>query len=187
MQVVLVTYRPKGQRVNIPLQSKSVLIGRSPKCTVRIPSGSVSRQHCELIIEKDRIWVKDLGAANGTFVNGDEIKLVRALAGDVVCVGGVYFGIQVDGEPEDFPHIRPVGSKLAAGIEVVKSGWPTAGAGREETDAPMSEEMIAAMLEDEEDDEPASLDGLDQGPSGGDDSSPPPTTKGDSQGGGLPK
>ena len=168
MQVVLVTYRPKGQRVNIPLESKSVLIGRSPKCTVRIPSGNVSRQHCELIIEKDRIWVKDLGAANGTFLNGDKVKLVRALPGDIISVGGIYFGIQVDGDPEDFPHIRPVGSKLAAGLAAVKDSWPASGAGENDEDDSdgMSEDMIAAMLgdDDDDDDAPVSLNGRGKGP-----------------------
>lgn len=164
MQVVLVTYRPNGQRVNIPLRSKSVLIGRSPRCTVRIPSGSVSREHCELIIEKDRIWVKDLGAANGTYVNGDKIKLVRVLGGDVVGIGEAYFGIQVDGDPEDFPHIRPVGPKLAAGIDAVKSGWPAAGAGEGDKPDGLSDDMIAAMLDDEEEEKAVSLDELAKGP-----------------------
>jgi len=150
MQAMLVTYRPSGQRVNIPLRSRSVLIGRGPQCGVRIPSGSVSRQHCELVIENDRLWAKDLGSANGTFVDGDRITLVRVLAGNVLTVGAVHFGIQVDDEPAEFPQIRPTAPVAgAAGKDDEAAGGPA----RPQTEGENAlEAMISSILDEDEDD-----------------------------------
>jgi predicted component of type VI protein secretion system len=35
----------------------------------------VSRHHCLLAIDPPRVWVRDLGSLNGTFVNGEKISL----------------------------------------------------------------------------------------------------------------
>ncbi len=101
MKIALVTFKSNGKRVNIPLRSKTVTIGRGPKCQVRVPAASVSREHCELIIKNSEVRVKDLDSANGTFVNGDKVVEVQLGAGDLLRAGQINFMVQINGEPAE--------------------------------------------------------------------------------------
>jgi hypothetical protein len=53
------------------------VIGRADDCTISLPQDAefavVSRHHCLLDISPPAIRVRDLGSANGTFVNGRKI------------------------------------------------------------------------------------------------------------------
>jgi eukaryotic-like serine/threonine-protein kinase len=52
-------------------------IGRSGDCGLPLPNDpgdlTASRRHCELDIDEQDVWVRDLGSRNGTFVNGELI------------------------------------------------------------------------------------------------------------------
>jgi pSer/pThr/pTyr-binding forkhead associated (FHA) protein len=65
-------------------------IGRHDDCLIRIRSSQVSRRHCELHLDNDKLLLRDLGSSNGTFVNGKRVLGQQALnPGDVLTVGGV--------------------------------------------------------------------------------------------------
>ncbi len=49
------------------------IIGRSPDASVKVPSTMVSRKHCEIVRSGNQLVVRDLGSANGTFVNDERI------------------------------------------------------------------------------------------------------------------
>lgn len=53
---------------------KSLNIGRSDSNDVVLASPQVSRQHAKLNRIGDKIYVQDLGSANGTFVNGERVS-----------------------------------------------------------------------------------------------------------------
>ncbi|MFP4355242.1 MAG: ATP-binding protein [Phycisphaerae bacterium] len=63
------------------------LIGRGD-CQVELNDGTVSRRHCRLI-QRNRRWaLEDLGAANGTFLNGVKLRDVQFLnRGDQIRCG----------------------------------------------------------------------------------------------------
>ena len=50
--------------------------GRSRGADIEIPVDdlSVSKRHCRLIVENGRLFVRDLGSTNGTFVNGHPVS-----------------------------------------------------------------------------------------------------------------
>jgi eukaryotic-like serine/threonine-protein kinase len=52
-------------------------IGRSSDCRLPLPNDpgdlTASRRHCEIDIDEQDVWVRDLGSRNGTFVNGELI------------------------------------------------------------------------------------------------------------------
>src|SRR4051812_43062786 len=74
-------------------------IGRHDDCLIRIRSSQVSRRHCELFENEGRLFVRDLGSSNGTFVNGAKILGQQALnPGDVITVGGVALRLDADTE-----------------------------------------------------------------------------------------
>lgn len=94
MQVLLVeTGKNKGKRVKLP--DGESLVGRDEKCAVRIGSHEVSREHCLFRATPDRLFVRDLGSSNGTFVNGTAITEETELKpGDLVVVGPMGFRAQ---------------------------------------------------------------------------------------------
>lgn len=48
-------------------------IGRRPEATLRLPRHTVSGMHAEVYTRDNRLFVRDLGSTNGTFVNGIRI------------------------------------------------------------------------------------------------------------------
>jgi hypothetical protein len=64
------------------------LIGRAGDCHLRPGCPNVSRHHCALIAEGDRVRVRDLGSRNGTFVNEDQLVFEHDLTtGDKLTFG----------------------------------------------------------------------------------------------------
>ncbi|MGB7156560.1 MAG: FHA domain-containing protein [Tepidisphaeraceae bacterium] len=113
MQVVLVMFRPDGQRRSFSVVRDMTVIGRREDCDLRIPLGDVSRKHCRLIKDGDAIRVEDLGSSNGTYRNGQRIQQSEFAAGDTLQVGPIVFVLQIDGVPED-EELQPVTSAAGA-------------------------------------------------------------------------
>ena len=107
MQVVLVMFRPDGQRRSFSVVRDMTVIGRREDCDLRIPLGDVSRKHCRLIKDGDAVRVEDLGSSNGTYRNGARVQQSELEAGDTLQVGPVVFVLQVDGVPAD-EDLQPV-------------------------------------------------------------------------------
>ena len=62
MEVSLVMFKADGSRRDFPLAKERIVIGRKHDCDLRIPLTSVSREHCEIVLqEDDRVQLRDLG------------------------------------------------------------------------------------------------------------------------------
>src|SRR6187402_2285480 len=101
MQVVLVMFRPDGERRSLSVVRDLTVIGRREDCDLRIPLGDVSRKHCRVVRSGDVMSIEDLGSSNGTFVNGQRVQETVLAAGDTVQVGPVVFCVQIDGVPAE--------------------------------------------------------------------------------------
>ena len=76
----------------LKLKKGQFLIGRSDSCHLRPRSDAVSRKHCVLFIEDDKIRVRDLKSRNGTLVNGEKtVGDVVIKSGDRIVVGPLEF------------------------------------------------------------------------------------------------
>ena len=65
-------------------------VGRHPDSTVAIDEPFVSSEHAELSHADGRWWVRDLGSTNGTFVNGNRVRVPTGIRpGDIVQFGRV--------------------------------------------------------------------------------------------------
>ncbi|MCS6857809.1 MAG: GGDEF domain-containing protein [Deltaproteobacteria bacterium] len=76
----------------IPLNSESILIGRSSKCDVQIEQESVSRTHLRIQRLGGNYIATDLGSTNGTYIN--DVKIVGDVIlrdGDQIKVGQTIF------------------------------------------------------------------------------------------------
>lgn len=74
----------------IPLGCEPVVVGRIPPCALVLPGGSVSRQHCRFRIIGGQTEVADLGATNGTFIDGRRITEPTILQHGAVIQIGTY-------------------------------------------------------------------------------------------------
>ncbi len=102
MDVNLIALAANGTRKIIRLTDEVTTIGRQTDCSLHIPLGEISRQHCQVILEKNVVSVKDLGSSNGTFVNDQRIVQQDLKAGDVLSLAGAMtLAVQIDGLPAE--------------------------------------------------------------------------------------
>lgn len=71
----------------VDITSPEILLGRSHQCKVQFDNMEVSRLHAKLRLETDGFVLYDLGSANGTLVNGEEIQKRLLKDGDEIDVG----------------------------------------------------------------------------------------------------
>src|SRR6185369_1408035 len=69
------------------LSEQRTVIGRGPKVGIRLNDDGVSREHCELLHEGERVVLRDLGSTNGTFCNGARVDRRELVDGDKIMVG----------------------------------------------------------------------------------------------------
>jgi serine/threonine protein kinase len=81
------------------VHEKSVL-GRASECDIIVRAADVSKQHCQILVEADRVLIEDLGSANGTFVNDRPVQQARLHDGDHVRVADHEFQVHLE-PPED--------------------------------------------------------------------------------------
>jgi len=65
----------------------SISIGRDIENDLYINNLAVSRFHAKIYREGPKIIIKDLGSANGTYVNGKKIEWANINIGDIIMVG----------------------------------------------------------------------------------------------------
>lgn len=73
------------------LDSARLSLGRDPRCDLRFDSTAdteVSARHAEIVVENDRVMVRDANSTNGVYVNGTRVRGEQRLAdGDVIRLG----------------------------------------------------------------------------------------------------
>jgi pSer/pThr/pTyr-binding forkhead associated (FHA) protein len=76
------------------------IVGRGSECDVFVADGSISRRHAILTASVDKFVVRDMGSANGTFVNGQKIQDITPVrSGEVVRFGSLSFRLELAGAP----------------------------------------------------------------------------------------
>lgn len=78
-----------GTEIETELDTDVVTIGRHPESTVVLPSPSVSSHHASIKRRGDAYYVQDLGATNGTKLNGVEVEEAKLEEGDRLSFGDI--------------------------------------------------------------------------------------------------
>jgi pSer/pThr/pTyr-binding forkhead associated (FHA) protein len=86
------------------VHEKSVL-GRASECDIIVRAADVSKHHCQILVESDRVVIEDLGSANGTFVNDRPVQQARLRDGDHVRVADHEFQVHLE-PPTAEPRTR---------------------------------------------------------------------------------
>lgn len=89
MRIHLADGRIENRTISI---SHSVTIGRSDLSDLYFEDEGLSRKHFEIMYKKGELFIRDLNATNGTFVNGLELRTIRRLqSGDWISAGATRF------------------------------------------------------------------------------------------------
>lgn len=72
----LTFYTNKGEKLTEVYlkEGDRKVVGRAPEVDIHIPLKSISRKHAEFIVKDGKLWVKDLGSANGVIIDGVRVE-----------------------------------------------------------------------------------------------------------------
>jgi pSer/pThr/pTyr-binding forkhead associated (FHA) protein len=146
----------KGKVIPIPVAQ--FLIGRDEGCQLRPASPAISKRHCALIVRGGKVYLRDFGSTNGTFVNEKQVDgEIEINHDDKIRIGPLEFSLQVKRTPGLSPSRDELKPSSAASI-------PTPAP----NDTPTKEEpsVAKAAPEDESERMAAMLLSTDDGPPG---------------------
>src|SRR5215210_6276983 len=95
-------YSPLFSPFRQPLQGAAVSIGRASDCSIPIKDRYLSRKHAEIIQVGSGWMLKDLGSANGTYLNGSRVERNELLkTGDRIRLGDTEIVFETSGASTD--------------------------------------------------------------------------------------
>lgn len=96
---------PTGPPSRHEQRDGALTLGRATTSDVVIPDSSMSRQHARITAEGAGWILEDLGARNGTFLNGQPVEGRRPLSpGDVIRLGGTTVRVELPEAPAATPQ-----------------------------------------------------------------------------------
>lgn len=87
----LLSRNPGTEGKRYPIESTSVILGRSEGSDIIIVDTTVSRKHAQIEYKDGHYILTDLDSSNGTYVNGEKIEIKIIDFGDVVQFGEMKF------------------------------------------------------------------------------------------------
>ena len=116
-----------GQTLSFPLRQGATIVGRHSSCHICIPSRTVSRRHCQLVVDGPRVSVRDLGSSHGTFVNGQRVERAELRDGDRLSLGGFELRFEVTEGVHPYPQGAPADDIVVEGAPRAAGGDDLAG------------------------------------------------------------
>ena len=115
--VVLTAGKMMGKE--IPITAAEFRIGKDPSCQLK-PATGVSDKHCAFLVKQGKLFLVDLGSAEGTFVNDNKISAeVELKPKDKVKVGPLLFEVKIEA-PAAKPAVAVPAVKPAVVAPAVK-------------------------------------------------------------------
>ena len=105
-----------GKHFIIPSE-RGTVIGRGNQCDIVIPGTHLSRRHVEINIEGNHLRIKDLGSANGTYLNELRVDNATANNGDRLRLDVYSFRIVAPELEDTITRIRKPIDELAKPVE----------------------------------------------------------------------
>jgi transcriptional regulator with PAS, ATPase and Fis domain len=85
-----------GQKHTFP--KDRVVVGTHRSADLRLEDSTISRFHCEVRIQDERIWVEDLGSRNGTFVENVLVQSASLSPGQTLLLGRTRLRLSLQAE-----------------------------------------------------------------------------------------
>lgn len=79
---------------HVPVQAFPFIVGRRADLQLALPCPCVSKEHAEIFVQNEQLWVRDLNSTNGTYLNGELVTDTRPLKeGDLLQFATVVFRV----------------------------------------------------------------------------------------------
>jgi predicted component of type VI protein secretion system len=117
--VVLTAGKMMGKEISIT--AAEFRIGKDPSCQLK-PASGVSDKHCAFLVKQGKLFLVDLGSAEGTFVNDSKISAeVELKPKDKVKVGPLLFEVKIEAAaPSAKPAVAAPAAKPAVTAPAAK-------------------------------------------------------------------
>ena len=66
---------------------RTLVVGRSEECDIYLGEKKISRKHCNIVVEKGHVEIKDLQSTNGTYVNKNKVDRTKVTEEDRIQLG----------------------------------------------------------------------------------------------------
>lgn len=83
----LFVFQGVDQGARFELRAETITVGREATSAIQLHDTEVSRKHAELRRQGNRYVLVDLGSSNGTYVNGESVKVRELAIGDEIQLG----------------------------------------------------------------------------------------------------
>jgi transcriptional regulator with PAS, ATPase and Fis domain len=98
-------------------QGARTIIGTHPSAQLVLRDPTLSRLHCEILVDEGRALLRDLGSRNGTLIDGTSVLAAHLGQGSVITLGRTRLRFELWGE-----HIKiPLSEKERFGLVVGRS------------------------------------------------------------------
>lgn len=87
------------------LMRHSTLIGSAQRCHMQLQSESVSKMHCVITLDDNKLHVRDLRSRTGIRVNGKRVEVSPLHHGDTLAVGEFWFEVDSNLMPTHEPSV----------------------------------------------------------------------------------
>ena len=78
---------PALAQTTYPIPARGLTVGRSDTRDVIIPDPAGSRHHCSIFLQQQVHVLRDMGSANGLYVNGQRVDECTLNHGDIITIG----------------------------------------------------------------------------------------------------
>jgi len=103
-----------------PLYEEGTILGRGKTCDITIPGTHLSRDHAELTLQGGQLKIRDLGSANGTFLNEERITEATAVPDDILRMDVYSFRI-VGPQSATGGGAKPAAPKTTGSVHITAS------------------------------------------------------------------
>ncbi|MDJ0840118.1 MAG: adenylate/guanylate cyclase domain-containing protein [Acidobacteriota bacterium] len=79
-------YTEGGEEKKVEITDRELLLGRAPDCALVLAQPGISRHHCKIMSDGNKVAIADMGSKNGTRVNNIYIKNATLNPGDTITV-----------------------------------------------------------------------------------------------------
>jgi pSer/pThr/pTyr-binding forkhead associated (FHA) protein len=99
-----------GQNERQWILSPPLTVGRCPTVEITINDASISRRHCQFLIDPyDSLIVRDLGSKNGVFLDDERVDKAVVSHGSLIRIGSITLRAELtDEEMVDNPEVEEI-------------------------------------------------------------------------------
>jgi hypothetical protein len=119
--------KPIGEKPGrtIELKQGVTRIGRSSNNDLSLPFPEVSDAHCEILVENDFVFVRDLDSSNGTSIDGDVVRESALYSGQTLRIGLIEMVLDTPQINISLPELpKPVIEEAVPETYFLSDGFP---------------------------------------------------------------